>query len=232
MYQIKDNFIFYPSTSVRIREIREEIKMLPLFVIDNEIDVEAFSQMPDHYENYEQALRWIRSFPHIEEIEVKPLKALVNKELKRGMLIGSIAYPKRKTVRTKIVKDRYGLIKSISSGVKAVQAFFIAYSDYTIVFSIGTANHDTCLFMRKDGPQYESILFNPTPLTRVKNAEDFLANFNTTSKRGYNAPDKNEHGWCTGYVWSTMNAFIQSGHPSPFTRDDLLKCNKSTQLYE
>lgn len=54
--------------------------------------------------------------------------------------------------------------------------------------------------MRKMDTEYETVWFNPSELKRVMNVADLLAN----------APNNNKYGWCSGYVWNVMNAFMQS----------------------
>lgn len=216
----------YPKLSTK-----KSNKMDPEFVRNGQISVQLYSQSTNHYESMEEVFIWIKRNPNIKEVHCQALVALINEETRRGILMASIAYPKRPTARTIIIADQYKRVKTIEVGVRAVRYFLNKYHDYTIVFSIGTYIHDTCLFIRKSGNRYESVWFNPTVETRVNNVEIFLGHFNMKSCYGYNAPDGNRSGRCSGYVWSTIARFIQSNGQDPFDLNNLLIRNATTKLY-
>lgn len=139
---------------------------------------------------------------------------------------------KKPTPRTIIVADRYMRVKTIEVGVRAVRCFLNQHPDFTIVFSIGTFMHDTCVFMRKATGRYESVWFNPTRGTRVANVDNFLSHFNMATRKAFHAPDENRSGQCSGYVWNAMTTFIGSDSLNPFDRNDLLVHNGTTKSYE
>lgn len=181
--------------------------MEPHFVVNDEINVKIFSQTSDHYEDMEKTINWFKNMPGIEEFKSQGMIVLIIRDLKRGILMRSIAYPKKPTSRTILVADRYDRVKTLDVGVRAVRYFLNSYSDYTtIAFSIGTFEHDTCLFLQKSSEQYQSVWFNPTSGTRVINFEDFLQKLNMLSCHGYHAPDENRNGQCAGYIRYHRNA--------------------------
>lgn len=77
---------------------------------------------------------------NIEKKSVKPFEALVNESTKRSVFIASVAYPKKADVRTKLDCDKNNLqlVKTVSSGEKAVRNYLNTYPDHTIGFSIGS----------------------------------------------------------------------------------------------
>lgn len=206
--------------------------MKPNFVVNGVVDTRLYSRSPDHYENMEQTFYWIKTWPNIQERQSQTLVFLIDEQLKRGMLTASIAYPKKPTPRTIILADRYMRVKTVDVGARVVRYFLSQNPDFTIVFSIGTFNHDTCLFMRKAAKRYESVWFNPNPGTRVANVDKFLSNFNMASCKAYHAPDGNRYGYCSGYVWNAITTFMRSNSRDPFDRNDLLVRNPTTKVYE
>lgn len=208
--------------------------MKPCFIdSNNQLDPKKFTEQKSHYENAKQTMDWMSSLEKIQKVETPPLEALVNKDAKRGILTSSIAYGKQPTSRTKLAGDIYNSVKTVSSGEKAARGFLSKHPDHTLGLSIGSYKHDTCMFMKKKSDeQYESVWFNPTPSNRTHNVEIFLDKFNVKEKRGYNAPDNNEKGYCSGYVWNEMNNFLVNETQSPFDRKDLKKFDPSTRLYK
>lgn len=207
-------------------------KMEPHFILNGEINIQKYSRSPDHYENMEQTFDWLKTSPNIKEYQTQSLVALIDEDLRRAMLVATIAYPKRPTSRTIIGADRYNRIKTINVGVRSVRYLLSTMNGFTIVLSIGTFEHDTCLFIRKVENQYESVWFNPTAEKRVKNVEKFLENFNMRACFAYNAPDGNRSGQCSGYVWRTMTSFLRGKSGDPFNRNGLLMKNATTKSYE
>lgn len=206
--------------------------MEPHFIINGEVNIQLYSRSPDHYQNMEEAFHWLKTSPNIKEYHTQSLVALINEDLRRAMLVASIAYPQRPSSRTIIAADRFNRIKTVNVGVRSIRYFLNTMKDYTIVFSIGTFEHDTCLFIRKKENQYESVWFNPTAEKRVKNVEKFLENFNMRACFAYNAPDGNRSGQCSGYVWRAMTSFLRGKSDDPFNRNDLLTKNATTKTYE
>lgn len=71
--------------------------MNPIFVNNNNhIDVGKYSDQPDHYENMERAIEWLKRDSNIEEIMAHNSPVLINPRLKRAMLAASIAYRKKR----------------------------------------------------------------------------------------------------------------------------------------
>lgn len=206
--------------------------MEPNFVVNGVVNTRLYSQSPDHYENMEQTIDWIKTWPNIQEQQSQSLVFLIDEHSNRGMLTASIAYPKRPTRRTRLLADRYNRVRTVDVGARVVRYFLSQNLNFTIVLSIGTFNHDTCLFMRKTANLYESVWFNPNRGTRVENVDNFLSNFNMASCKAYHSPDGNRYGYCSGYVWNAMTTFMRSNSRDPFDRNDLLVRNPTTKLYE
>lgn len=173
----------------------ESPKMDPIFIANGKINVGTYSAQPNHYECMEEALAWLKKTPNVEEEHLQSVAILVNQTLQRGLLMASITYQKRSTSRTILVSDVHNRCKTIETGAKAVRCFLNKYPNFVIAFSIGTFQHETCLFMRRSasGEQYESVLFNPSVGARVKNVEVFLSKFNLSSMHAWTLQEITSH---------------------------------------
>lgn len=208
--------------------------MIPSFVVGNSIDLNKYSRSTNHYESMEQAINWIGQSATVQKSKCQTFDVLFNNSLKRAMFAVSIAYPKKPTSRTILAQDIHNRVKAISTGIKAARSFFNQpeFVDYTVVFSIGAFNHEACLFMRKNTDRsYNSILFNPSAESHLRNAENFLDKFTIHLRRSYNAADGNDSGQCSAYTWKTISDYILGNMTDPFECNDLLTYNKTTRMY-
>lgn len=78
-------------------------KMEPHFILNGEINIQKYSRSPDHYENMEQTFDWLKPSSNITKVS---LVILIDEDLRRALLIATIAYPKRPTSRAIIVANR------------------------------------------------------------------------------------------------------------------------------
>lgn len=95
--------------------------------------------------------------------------------------------------------------KSVETTQKAIRNFFTNYEDYTLAFSIGTQNHEGCVFVKKMNNTYHLIHFNPTfehPITIFK---ELAKRLNIQAHAfGYQPKSNNSKGECSYLAWKEM----------------------------
>lgn len=96
---------------------------------------------------------------------------------------------------------------SVSTTVKAIRNFFKSYEKYTLVFSIGTQNHEGCVFVKKIKRQFHLIHFNPTfsrPITIFSELMGKKALNIKSNAFGYQDPKNNKKGICSFLAWKEI----------------------------
>lgn len=95
--------------------------------------------------------------------------------------------------------------KSVSTTIKAIRNFFSHYEGYTLALSIGTQNHEGCVFIRKINNTYNLIHFNPTFKCPITIFTELVKKMKIQSYVfGYQERNDNRNGQCSYFAWKEI----------------------------
>lgn len=123
--------------------------------------------------------------------------------------------------------------KSVSMSVKAIRNFFRKYGEYTLAFSIGTQNHEGCVFVRKIKGQYHLVHFNPTFSRPITIFSELMGRKGLNIKNntfGYQEKNNNKSGKCSFFAWKEMINLVANKN-KPFNKTYSLIYDKGSAAF-
>lgn len=171
--------------------------------------------------------------PEISFVALPEFNFLVNREKKTALFTRLCFFSSKQTEHV-YDEEKRGI--RVKRTMKAIGSFFHnggAYKDYTLAISVGTAAHETGVFLRKKdglGRAYDVVHFNPNANQQMVNFAELVKELPRSSTiNGYCDPDNNINGQCSYLVWSEFILLLLHDF-DPFKDRNLLKYCRKTKM--
>lgn len=107
--------------------------------------------------------------------------------------------------------DVFKRARNPSAAQIAVRFFLKKYPKYTIAISLGSIEHELCVFIRRDNSnqKFHAIVYDSYNDATHNVLRNFVKSFgNRIIVSGYNNRKYNDDGWCSAYAWHQIYEFL------------------------
>lgn len=135
------------------------------------------------------------------------------------------AYIKKRNRSYKSPHDQASRVTTTSVAYRLITQFMndSRFAVYELVISVGSYDHESCVFLRKNSGKTEAIYYNPNYSKKTKGvqfcatANALLKNFGNalTTVQSFTSPCFNLKGFCCQLTWERIHNFVLNGE-TPF----------------
>lgn len=200
--------------------------------------IENFDDTESTYKSTEKTIDEMRRYKQIEAFidSTKNCEYLYNDEKKTAVLLKCVIKKTRKLFHKKFVrteKNPYDL-GNRETTVSVARCMILSFlnhqkfHNYHLVVSIGSRDHESCIFFRNMDVGMEAIYFNPNYSEKHDGAQysqigyHLMTSFGNTIRRirAYYSPSGNTSGKCSAITWERIFEHVCNGL-SPFHDNNL-----------
>lgn len=111
---------------------------------------------------------------------------------------------------TKCTGDIFKRARLPSAASFAARFFLKKYPEYSLALSLGTLDHEFCVFIRNNNNKFEIVAYDTNSMVASGVLRNFVKKFGLKVRvTGYNHRRYNDDGWCSAYTWSEIYSFMK-----------------------